>query len=118
VGQVLPELDGKLDGMALRVPVPTGSVVDLVCEVENDATEEAINDALIEAANGPLKGILRFTDEPIVSSDIIGDSHSSIVDGLCTKVLQKRQIKVISWYDNEWGFSCRMADLIVKAGSI
>ncbi len=115
VGKVLPELDGKLDGMAMRVPVADGSIVDLVCELSQDVTVDDVNGALQKAAAGPLQGILRYSEEPIVSSDIIGDTHSSIVDGLSTKVIEGRMLKAVSWYDNEWGFSNRMADLIVKA---
>jgi glyceraldehyde 3-phosphate dehydrogenase len=115
VGKVLPELDGKLDGMAMRVPVADGSIVDLVCELSQDVTVDEVNGALQKAAAGPLQGILRYSEEPIVSSDIIGDTHSSIVDGLSTKVIEGRMLKAVSWYDNEWGFSNRMADLIVKA---
>ena len=117
VGLVLPELNGKLDGMAIRVPTQDVSVVDLVAEVEVDVTAEEVNDALREAANGPLKGILDYTDEPLVSVDYLGNPASSTVDGLSTKVLDNRMVKVISWYDNEWGFSCRMVDLIKKVGA-
>ena len=117
VGLVLPELNGKLDGMAIRVPTQDVSVVDLVAEVEADVTAEEVNDALREAANGPLKGILDYTDEPLVSVDYLGNPASSTVDGLSTKVLDNRMVKVISWYDNEWGFSCRMVDLIKKVGA-
>ena len=117
VGLVLPELNGKLDGMAIRVPTQDVSVVDLVAEVEADVTAEQVNDALKEAANGPLKGILDYTDEPLVSVDYLGNPASSTVDGLSTKVLDNRMVKVISWYDNEWGFSCRMVDLIKKVGA-
>ena len=117
VGLVLPELNGKLDGMAIRVPTQDVSVVDLVAEVEVDVTAAEVNDALREAANGPLKGILDYTDEPLVSVDYLGNPASSTVDGLSTKVLDNRMVKVISWYDNEWGFSCRMVDLIKKVGA-
>ena len=117
VGLVLPELNGKLDGMAIRVPTQDVSVVDLVAEVEADVTAEQVNDALKEAANGPLKGILDYTDEPLVSVDYLGNPASSTVDGLSTKVLDNKMVKVISWYDNEWGFSCRMVDLIKKVGA-
>jgi glyceraldehyde 3-phosphate dehydrogenase len=118
VGRVLPALKGKLDGMAMRVPVPTGSVVDLVCELEKDTSAEAVNEALKKAADGELKGILKYTDDPIVSSDVIHDSHSSIVDGLSTSVMDNNMLKVVSWYDNEWGFSNRMVDLIIKAAKL
>ncbi|MEE9274294.1 MAG: type I glyceraldehyde-3-phosphate dehydrogenase [bacterium] len=117
VGLVLPELKGKLDGMAVRVPIQDVSVVDLVAEVGQDVTPEEVNDAFKEAAEGPLKGILAFTDEPLVSTDFLGDPASSTVDGLSTKVIQKRMVKVLAWYDNEWGFSCRVVDLIKKVGS-
>ena len=117
VGLVLPELNGKLDGMAIRVPTQDVSVVDLVAEVEADVTAEEVNDALREAADGPLKGILDYTDEPLVSVDYLGNPASSTVDGLSTKVLDNKMVKVISWYDNEWGFSCRMVDLIKKVGA-
>ncbi|MDA0999659.1 MAG: type I glyceraldehyde-3-phosphate dehydrogenase [bacterium] len=117
VGLVLPELKGKLDGMAIRVPTQDVSVVDLVADLEKDATAEDVNAALKAAAEGPLKGILAYTDEPLVSTDFLGDPSSSIVDGLSTKVLGKRMVKVLAWYDNEWGFSCRMVDLIKKIGA-
>jgi glyceraldehyde 3-phosphate dehydrogenase len=110
IGTVLPELKGKLDGYALRVPVPDGSVVDLTVSLEREATVDEINAAVKEAAEGPLKGILRYTDEPIVSSDIVGDPHSSIFDSALTLTMG-RQAKVVSWYDNEWGFSNRLVDL-------
>ncbi len=113
VSLVLPQLKGKLDGMAIRVPTPNVSVVDLVAELEKDATAEAINDALKNAAEGPLKGILEFTDEPLVSIDFNGNSSSSIIDGRSTKVLENRMAKVLSWYDNEWGYSNRVKDLII-----
>jgi glyceraldehyde 3-phosphate dehydrogenase len=113
VGLVLPHLKGKLDGMAIRVPAPNVSVVDLVAELENDATAEAINAALKEAAEGPLKGILQYTDEPIVSIDLNGNPHSSIVDAPLTKVLEGNMVKVLSWYDNEWGYSTRLKDLML-----
>ena len=112
VGKVLPRLAGKLDGIAMRVPVPDGSVVDLVAEVAKPATREAVNAAMEEAARGPLKGILEYCTVPIVSSDIIKDPHSSIFDSLCTQVVDGTCVKVISWYDNEWGYSCRVADMI------
>ncbi|MBI3025221.1 MAG: type I glyceraldehyde-3-phosphate dehydrogenase, partial [Candidatus Tectomicrobia bacterium] len=108
VALVLPELKGKLDGMAMRVPTQDVSIVDLVAEVDKDVTAEEVNAAFREAAGGALKGILEVTDEPLVSVDFIGSPASSIVDGLSTKVLEKRMVKVLSWYDNEWGFSCRM----------
>lgn len=110
IGLVIPELKGKLDGFALRVPVPDGSVVDLVATLEEEATAEEINAAVKAAAEGPLAGILRYTDEPLVSSDIVGDPHSSVFDSSLTMVMG-RQAKVAMWYDNEWGFSNRMVDL-------
>ena len=117
VGLVLPELNGRLDGMAIRVPTQDVSVVDLVAEVERETTAEEVNGALKEAASGALKGILDYTEEPLVSIDYLGNPASSTVDGLSTKVLDKAMVKVISWYDNEWGFSCRMVDLIKKVGA-
>lgn len=113
VGLVLPELKGKLDGMAIRVPTPNVSVVDLVAELSKDATAEDVNAALKKAAEGKMKGILQYADEPLVSSDLNGNFHSSIVDAFLTKVLEGRMVKVISWYDNEWGYSCRIRDLIL-----
>ncbi|MBI5195340.1 MAG: type I glyceraldehyde-3-phosphate dehydrogenase [Nitrospirae bacterium] len=113
VGLVLPVLKGKLDGMAIRVPAPNVSVVDLVAEVEKPATAEAVNAALKEAAEGPLKGILQYCDEPLVSIDFNGNPHSSIVDAALTKVLEGQMVKVLSWYDNEWGYSSRIKDLIL-----
>jgi len=112
IGIVLPELEGRLDGMAMRVPVPDGSLVDLTVEVAKEVTVEEINAAMKRAAGGPLHGILEYCEDPIVSSDIIGNSHSSIFDPALTQVLQKRMVKVISWYDNEYGYSSRIEDLI------
>ena len=112
VSLVLPELKGKLDGMAIRVPVPTVSVVDLVAELEKEATAEEINAALKAASEGELKGILQYCEDPCVSVDFKGNPHSSIVDALSTKVIEGNLVKVLTWYDNEWGFSCRMKDLI------
>src|SRR2546421_112921 len=108
---VIPELKGRFDGMSLRVPTVTVSVVDFVANVRKEATKESINDAYKEAAAGPLKGILEFTEEPLVSSDFRGDSNSSIIDGLLTMVIGGNMVKVLAWYDNEWGYSCRVADL-------
>jgi len=113
IGVVFPELNGKLDGIAMRVPTPNGSVVDLKCNLERMATAAEINDKMKEAANGYLKGILEYTDDPIVSTDIIGNPASSIFSGLWTKVIGNLA-GVVSWYDNEWGYSNRLADLIVK----
>ena len=111
VALVMPELKGKLDGMAMRVPTPDGSVVDLVCEVEKEVTVEKINAAVKKAAEKELKGILEYTEDPIVSVDVIGNPHSSIFDSKCTMVNGK-MIKVLSWYDNEMGYSNRVCDLI------
>lgn len=111
VSLVLPELAGKMDGLAVRVPTPNVSLVDVVFEVEKSTTVEQVNDALRKAASGPLKGILDVSDEPLVSSDYIGSSFSSVVDGLSTNVVGGTLVKVMSWYDNEWGFSCRVIDL-------
>jgi len=108
---VIPELKGRFDGMSLRVPTVTVSVVDFVANVRKEATVDAVNNAFKQAAAGPLKGILDYTDEPLVSSDFRGDSHSSIVDGLSTMVTGGTMVKVIAWYDNEWGYSSRVADL-------
>jgi glyceraldehyde 3-phosphate dehydrogenase len=116
VGLVLPELKGKLNGFAMRVPTPNVSVVDLVANLEKDVTVEEVNAALREAAEGPLKGILGFSDEPLVSIDYVGDSRSSIVDGLSTMVVGKKTVKVVAWYDNEWGYSVRVVDLARLVG--
>ncbi|MEK6672695.1 MAG: type I glyceraldehyde-3-phosphate dehydrogenase [Nitrospirota bacterium] len=113
VGLVLPELKGKLDGMAIRVPTPNVSVVDLVAELSKDAAAADINNALKKAAEGPMKGILQYSEEPLVSSDLNGNPHSSIVDATLTKVIEGRMAKVIAWYDNEWGYSSRLRDLIL-----
>lgn len=113
VGKVIPELNGKLDGMAVRVPTPTGSMVDLVVNLKTEATKEEINAAMKKAADGPMKGILEYTEDPIVSVDVIHNPHSSIFDALSTMVNGKT-VKVISWYDNEWGYSARVVDLIPK----
>jgi glyceraldehyde 3-phosphate dehydrogenase len=118
VGQVIPALNGKLDGGAMRVPVPDGSLVDLVCELEKDTTVEEINAAMKKAADGPLKGILEYTEDPIVSSDIIDNPHSSIFDGLSTTVMGGNFIKILSWYDNEWGYSNRVVDLLKRIATI
>ncbi|WP_280472441.1 type I glyceraldehyde-3-phosphate dehydrogenase [Nocardia cyriacigeorgica] len=115
IGLVLPELQGKLDGYALRVPVPTGSVTDLTATLAKPASIDEINAAFKAAAEGPLKGILKYNVDPIVSSDIVTDPHSSIYDAPLTKVIDN-QVKVVSWYDNEWGYSNRLADLIGVVG--
>lgn len=111
VALVLPQLKGKLNGLAVRVPTPTVSMTDLVCEVSKSVTAEEVNAALKEAAEGSLKGILGFCEEPLVSMDFRGDERSSIVDGLSTMVMGDKLVKVVSWYDNEWGYSNRLADL-------
>ncbi|WP_020621086.1 type I glyceraldehyde-3-phosphate dehydrogenase [Paenibacillus daejeonensis] len=119
VSLVLPELKGKLNGMAMRVPTPNVSVTDLVAEVKSDVTVEEVNAALKEAAEGPLKGILNYSDEPLVSSDYNGDPASSTIDALSTMVVEGNMVKVVSWYDNEWGYSNRVVDLaayIAKKG--
>ena len=108
---VIPELKGRFDGISLRVPTITVSVVDFVATLRTDVTKERLNDAFKQAAAGPLKGILEYTEEPLVSMDFRGDSHSAIVDGLSTMVLGNNMVKVLAWYDNEWGYSCRVADL-------
>jgi glyceraldehyde 3-phosphate dehydrogenase len=108
---VLPHLKGKLHGMALRVPTPNVSLVDLVVDLKQDVTVEEVNQAFIDAANEELKGILDFTTEPLVSIDFNTNPHSAIVDGLSTMVMENRKVKVLAWYDNEWGYSCRVVDL-------
>ena len=118
VGLVLPELAGKLDGLAMRVPTPDGSVVDLTVELEKPATREEINAAMKKAAEGPMKGILEYVDEPIVSTDIIDNKHSSIFDSLLTQVLDNNFVKVVSWYDNEKGYSTRICDLTERMAQL
>lgn len=114
VGLVVPELKGKLDGFAMRVPTPDGSVVDLTCEMNKPVTVEEINAAIKEAANGAMKGVLQYTEDPIVSADIVGNPHSSIFDAGLTKVMDGNFVKIVSWYDNEFGYSNRVADLVLK----
>ncbi|UCB45134.1 MAG: type I glyceraldehyde-3-phosphate dehydrogenase [Spirochaetota bacterium] len=114
IGKVIPELNGKLDGMAMRIPIPVGSIVDLVVEVDKDVTREMVNEAMQSAAESSMKGILQFCTDPIVSADIVGNPHSSIFDSLLTMVIDNRIVKAISWYDNEWGYSNRVVDLIEK----
>jgi len=114
VGKVLPNLRGKLDGIAMRVPVPDGSIVDLVTEMARPVTVEEVNAAVAAAAEGPLRTILEYSSEPIVSSDVIGNAHSSIFDALSTTVLGEKLLKTVSWYDNEWGYSCRVVDLMKR----
>ncbi|GIW23049.1 MAG: glyceraldehyde-3-phosphate dehydrogenase [Candidatus Sericytochromatia bacterium] len=112
VSLVMPEMKGKLTGFALRVPTPDVSIVDFVANLEKEVTVEEVNKALKEAAEGKMKGILAYSDEPLVSTDYIGNSNSSIVDSSLTMVIDKKLVKVIAWYDNEWGYSCRIVDLI------
>jgi glyceraldehyde 3-phosphate dehydrogenase len=118
VGKVLPKLDGKLDGMAMRVPVPDGSTVDLVVELSRPVTVEEVNAAVKAAADGPLAGIIQYSEDPLVSTDIIGNPHSSIFDAASTQVLGGNMVKVLSWYDNEWGYSNRVVDLIDRMGAL
>ncbi|PQO27092.1 type I glyceraldehyde-3-phosphate dehydrogenase [Blastopirellula marina] len=118
VALAIPELKGKLTGIAMRVPVPTGSVVDLTANLSKEATVEEINAAVKAAAEGPMKGILAYTEDPIVSSDIIGDPHSSIFAAPFTAVISGKLVKVVSWYDNEAGYSARTADLVKKLGAL
>jgi len=113
IGKVVPELEGKLDGFAIRVPIPVGSIVDLVVNVKKDVTVDSVNAAMKAAAEGPMKGILVYCDEPIVSSDIVNDPASSIFDSLCTIVVD-RTVKVVSWYDNEWGYSNRSVEIMER----
>ncbi len=118
VGLVIPELQGKLTGISLRVPTPTGSAVDLTVETAKPVTKDAVNAAIKEAAAGGLKGILKYTEDPLVSSDVIGDPHSSIFVGPWTEVMGDTMLKTLSWYDNEWGYSCRSVDLIEKMAKL
>jgi glyceraldehyde 3-phosphate dehydrogenase len=121
IGQVLPDLEGKLDGIALRVPVADGSITDLTCELKQEVTVEQVNQAFREAAAGPLKGILEYTEDPIVSSDIIDNPHSCILDAKSTIVVPKGKgplVKILGWYDNEWGYSCRTADMVARVGQM
>ncbi|HRR25643.1 MAG TPA: type I glyceraldehyde-3-phosphate dehydrogenase, partial [Acidobacteriota bacterium] len=116
VGLVLPDLNGKLDGFAIRVPTPTVSVVDLTAVLSREVTADSVNAAVKEAAEGSLRGILQYCDEELVSVDFVKNPHSSIFDSLCTKVLQSNLVKVLAWYDNEWGYSCRVVDLVKYIG--
>ena len=118
VGLVLPELSGKLNGMSIRVPTPNVSLVDLVFQSEKPMTKESINEALKSAAESSLSGVLGYSDAPLVSSDLIGNPNSSIVDGLSTQTMGENMAKVIAWYDNEWGFSNRMIDLTKKVANL
>jgi len=116
VGLVLPQLKGKIDGLAIRVPTPNVSLVDLVCEVTRDVTKEEVNKAFETAALGELKGIMEYSEEPLVSKDFNGNPHSAIVDALSTYIVSKKLVKVLGWYDNEWGYSCRLVDLLEFIG--
>ncbi len=109
---MIPELNGKLHGFAVRAPVPTGSVVDLTIEANRATTVEEVNAALAAAATGPMQGVLEYTADPIVSSDIVGSAYSSILDSQLTAVMDGTMVKVVSWYDNEWGYSNRLVDLV------
>ena len=115
VGFVIPDLKGKMDGFAIRVPIPDGSIVDLTADLGCDTTVEEVNDAFRKAAEGEMRGILQYNEDPIVSADIIGNSHSCIFDAPLTMVIDGNMVKVIGWYDNEWGYSCRVVDLIEKS---
>jgi glyceraldehyde 3-phosphate dehydrogenase len=112
IGVVIPELNGKLHGFAVRAPVPTGSVVDLTIEADRATSIDEINGALLAAANGPMSSVLQYTTDPIVSSDIVGSKYSSILDSELTAVMDGTMVKVVSWYDNEWGYSNRLVDLV------
>jgi glyceraldehyde 3-phosphate dehydrogenase len=116
VGLVIPELKGKLDGFAMRVPTPDGSAVDLTVEFERNVTKEEINEAIKKAAEGPMKGILEYCTDPVVSTDIIGNTHSSVFDSLLTLVMDGNFAKVVAWYDNEYGYANRVVDLVAKIG--
>jgi len=118
IGEVIPELKGRLDGFAVRVPVADGSLVDLTCMLEKDATVEAVNAAMEKAAAGELSGILEYSTEPLVSTDVVGMNASSIFDSEYTRMVGPRMVKVMSWYDNEWGYSSRMVDMILYMGSV
>ena len=118
VGKVLPRLKGKLDGLAMRVPVPDGSIVDLVCRLRKSPSADDVNATVREAAAGPMKQVLEYSEEPLVSSDIIGNPHSSIFDAMSTSSLQDGYLRVVSWYDNEWGYSNRVVDLIDKMATL
>jgi len=117
VGKVIPSLNGKLDGMAMRVPVPDGSITDFVVTLKKATTKEAVNAAFKKAAKGKMKGILEYTEDPIVSADIVGNSHSNIFDALST-IVMGNMVKVVGWYDNEYGYSCRVVDLMIKMKKI
>jgi glyceraldehyde 3-phosphate dehydrogenase len=118
VGKILPKLKGKLDGMAIRVPVPDGSIVDLTCRMARPVSAAEVNGAVKEAAAGPLKRIVEYSEVPLVSSDIIGNPHSSIFDALSTRSENDGYLKVVAWYDNEWGYSNRVVDLIDRLAAL
>ncbi len=117
IGLVVPSLAGKMNGMAVRVPVPVGSLVDLVCSLKRDASVDEINGAVRAAAEGSMQGVLEYSEEPLVSSDIVGNPHSSIFDSLSTMKIGEKAVKLISWYDNEYGYSARCVDLMKKMGA-
>jgi glyceraldehyde 3-phosphate dehydrogenase len=117
IGSIIPDLKGKLDGTSLRVPTPTGSITDLVANLKREVTKDEVNAAFEAAANGGMRGILSYTSDPIVSTDIVGDTHSCILDSLETMVMGK-SVKVLGWYDNEWGYSCRVVDLMNRLSSL
>jgi glyceraldehyde 3-phosphate dehydrogenase len=112
IAEVIPDMKGRLDGVAVRVPTPDASLVDLIVELEKSTTKEEINGEMKKAAEGVMKGVLKYTEDPLVSCDIIGESNSSVFDSLSTMVMNGNLVKVFSWYDNEWGFSCRMVDML------
>ena len=112
IGKVLPHLNGKLHGIALRVPTPDVSLVDLVVDVKREVTAEEVNEAFVQASRNELAGILDITDEPLVSIDFTTNENSAIIDGLSTMVMEGNKVKVLAWYDNEWGYSCRVVDLV------
>jgi glyceraldehyde 3-phosphate dehydrogenase len=117
IGLVLPELKGKLDGISLRVPTPNVSIVDFVAEVARNTSKEEVNAAMKKASDGPLRGILQYSEEPLVSVDFRGNPHSSILDVPYTSVIEGNMVRLLAWYDNEWGYSCRVRDLINYMGS-
>ena len=118
VGKILPKLKGKLDGMAMRVPVPDGSIVDLTCRMKRAVTAKEVNAAVRQAAEGPMKRIVEYSEVPLVSSDIIGNPHSSIFDALSTRSENDGYLKVVAWYDNEWGYSNRVVDLMDRLAAL
>jgi glyceraldehyde 3-phosphate dehydrogenase len=116
IGEIMPELKGKIDGMSLRVPVPDVSIVDLVASLRKEVSKEAVNNSFKEAAEGPMKGILEYTEDPIVSSDVLHSAYSAVFDAQSTMIIEKNFVKVLAWYDNEWGFSCRMVEQMEMIG--